>query len=127
MATAIQEQGQDRMDKILITNLRIRAVLGINAWERSRPQEILVSVAAHTDTRAAAQSDHIQDCVDYAALSKEIRALVEEARRFTAEALAEDISRLCLGQPGVQKVTVRVEKPNAVIGAEAVGVEIERP
>ncbi|MBE3043071.1 dihydroneopterin aldolase, partial [Candidatus Bathyarchaeota archaeon] len=45
---------------------------------------------------------------------------------FTVEALAEDIARLCLRRPGVQKVAVKVEKPGAVTGAESVGVEIER-
>jgi dihydroneopterin aldolase len=48
------------------------------------------------------------------------------ARRFTVEALAEDIANLTLNSPKVQKVTVRVEKPGAVTGAQSVGVEIER-
>jgi FolB domain-containing protein len=65
--------------------------------------------------------------VDYSSLVKQIRALVDGARRFTVEALAEDIAGVCLRQQGVRRVTVRVEKPKAVIGAESVGVEIERP
>ena len=115
------------MDRILITNLRVRAILGVDPWERVRPQEVIINVAAHTDTSQAAQSDQIGDCVNYAELAKEIRALVDRARRFTVEALAEDIAGLCLSRQGVLRVNVRVEKPRAVIGAESVGVEIERP
>ena len=114
------------MDKIFITNLLIRAIIGVNDRERETPQDILVNVTVGTDTRPAARSDDIADCVDYADLSKKIRALVERARRFTVEALAEDIAVLCLNSPRVQKVTVRVEKPKAVTGTESVGVEIER-
>jgi FolB domain-containing protein len=114
------------MDKIFITNLLIRAIIGVNDRERETPQDILVNVTIDTDTRPAARSDDIADCVDYADLSKEIRALVERAQRFTVEALAEDIAVLCLNSPRVQKVMVRVEKPKAVTGAESVGVEIER-
>ncbi len=114
------------MDKIFITNLLIRAIVGVNDQERETPQDILVNVAAYTDTQLAAQSDNIADCVDYADLTKKVRALVERARRFTVEALAGDIANLVLHTPGVQKVTVRVEKPGAVTGAESVGVEIER-
>ena len=114
------------MDKIFITNLLIRAIIGVNDRERQTPHDILVNVTVDTDTRPAARSDDIADCVDYADLSKKIRALVERARRFTVEALAEDIAVLCLNSPRVQKVTVRVEKPKAVTGAESVGVEIER-
>jgi FolB domain-containing protein len=114
------------MDKIFIDRLRIRAILGILERERIEPQEILVSVIACTLPRPADAPDDIAGCVDYAELADAIRALVEGARRFTAEALAEDIARLGLSRPGVRKVTVRVEKPEAVPGAESVGVEIER-
>ncbi len=114
------------MDKILIKNLRVQGILGVNDWERTTLREIVVNVALFTDTRRAAQSDNIADCVDYSQAAKEIRTLVEGARRFTVEALAEDIAGLCLSRLGVRKVTVRVEKPGAITGAESVGVEIER-
>jgi len=114
------------MDKIFIANLRIRAIIGIYDRERETPQDILVNVTVYTDTRPAARSDDIAKSVDYAELAKKIRALVESARKFTVEATAEDIANLCLSSPQVQKVTVRVEKPGAVTGADSVGVEIER-
>ncbi|MDP2994439.1 MAG: dihydroneopterin aldolase [Anaerolineales bacterium] len=114
------------MDKILIQNLRVQGILGVNDWERAMLREVVVNVTLFTDTRRGAQSDDIADCVDYSQAAKEIRTLVEGTRRFTVEALAEDIARLCLRRPGVQKVAVRVEKPGAVTGAESVGVEIER-
>jgi FolB domain-containing protein len=115
------------MDKVFIRDLRIQAIIGIREWERQTPQEVLINVVLQTDTRPAAISDDILDCVDYSELAKEIRALVEAARRFTVEALAEDIARVCLERKGVPRVTVRVEKPGAVTGAASVGVEIERP
>ena len=115
------------MDTIFIKNLHLQGIIGVNEQERVTPQDILVNVAAFTDTRRAAQSDDIRECVDYSLLAKEIRLLVEARRRFTVEALAEDIADLCLRRPGVQRVTVRVEKLGAVTGAESVGVEIERP
>jgi len=115
-----------RMDRVVIKNLRIRAILGILERERGEPQDILVSVTACTAPRLPTAPDEIAGCVDYAELADAIRALVEGARRFTVEALAEDIADLCLGRPGVRKVTVRVEKPDAVPGAESVGVEIVR-
>jgi len=114
------------MDKILINNLRVQGILGVNDWERSTLREILLNVTLFTDTSRSAHSDDISDCVDFSQVAKEIRLMVEAARRFTVEALAEDIAALCLRRPGVQKVIVRVEKPGAVAGAESVGVEIER-
>jgi len=55
-----------------------------------------------------------------------VLALAEQAKRFTLEALAEDIAQLCLEDPRVLKTTVRVEKPGAVRFSQSVGVEIER-
>lgn len=115
------------MNKIFINNLRIHAILGVREWERETPQEILVSVALEADTRPAAASDRVEDSVDYSTLAKEIRAHVERARRFTVEALAEDIAQICLRRPQVRRVVVRVEKPGAVKEADSVGVEIARP
>lgn len=114
------------MDKVFVKNLRIRAIIGVYPWERETPQDILVNVVLYTEARAAAANDAIENCVDYAELAKEIRAQVEAARRFTVEALAEDVASLCLSRPRVRKVRVRVEKPGAVAEAESVGVEIER-
>lgn len=114
------------MDTIFIRDLRVRGILGVHDWERQQPREILINVTLFTDTRRAAESDDIADCVDYSQMAQKIRALAGSAGRFTVEALAEDIANLCLSQPRVQKVTVRVEKPGAVEGAESVGVEIIR-
>jgi FolB domain-containing protein len=114
------------MDKILIRNLRLQGILGINEWERTTLREIIINAIVFTDTSRAGRSDDITDCVDYSRLAKEIRALVENSCRFTVETLAEDIASLCLKSQGVQKVTIRVEKPGAIVDAESVGVEIER-
>ncbi len=128
-----QVKRQSFDDRVFIKDLRVRGVLGVHDWEREKPRDILINVTLFTDTRRAAESDDIADCVDYSLVAQKIRALVapqtagaEGAERFTVEALAEDIANLCLSQPRVRKVMVRVEKPGAVEGAESVGVEIVR-
>ncbi len=114
------------MDKIIIKDLRVRGILGIHDWERTTPREIVINVIVYADTRRAARTDEIADCVDYSALAKKIRAHAESAARRTVEALANDLAELCLQEPKVKKVVVRVEKPGAVPEAASVGVEIER-
>lgn len=114
------------MDKIIIKNLVARGIIGLNDWEREKPQEILINIIISTDTRKAAQSDDITHSVNYRTVAKKAQAHAETAARLSLEALAEDIARLCLEEPHAQKVWVRVEKPNAVRFAQSVGVEIER-
>ena len=114
------------MDKVIIKNLLARGIIGINDWERKRAHNILINLTLFTDTRRAAQTDNIADCVNYSTMSKKVLAHAETANRETVEALANDLAILCLEDPGVARVIVRVEKPGAVRFAESVGVEIER-
>jgi FolB domain-containing protein len=114
------------MDKVFIKGLLIRGIIGTNEWERDKPQDILINITVFTDTRSAAKSDDLEDCVDYHALAREIQAHAETAARFTVEALANDLGEICLEKKGAQKVIVRVEKPGAVRFSASVGVEIER-
>ena len=114
------------MDKIIIKNLLVRGIIGINDSERKRPQDILINVTLFSDTRRAAETDDINYCVNYSTMSKKIMSHAETAERFTVEALANDLAKLCLDDTDVQKVIIRVEKPRAVRFVESVGVEIER-
>lgn len=114
------------MDKVIIKNLLARGIIGVNDWERTRPQNILINITMFTDTRHAAETDNLKDCINYSTMSKKVLAHAESVNRLTVEALANDLARICLEEKGVQKVIVSVEKPGAVRFAESVGVEIER-
>ena len=114
------------MDKVIINDLLVRGIIGVNDWERNRAQDILINVTLFTDTRRAAVTDSITDCVNYSTMSKRLQAHAESAERLTVEALANDLAKICFEDQGVQKVILRVEKPGAVRFAKSVGVEIER-
>lgn len=114
------------MDKVLIQNLVVQGILGVNESERTTPRKILINVTLFTDTRSAAQADELTKSVDYSQVVTKIRDYVRKSQRFTVEALAEDIAGICLGYAGVQNVKIRVDKPGAVKDVETVGVEIER-
>jgi len=114
------------MDKVIIKDLLARGIIGINEWEREKPQEIRINLELYTDIRKAGQSDDIADSVDYRSMAKKVQAHAESAARLTVEALATDLARICLHEPGVERVVVRVEKPGAVRFTGSVGVEIER-
>jgi FolB domain-containing protein len=114
------------MDKVIITDLLARGIIGVNDWERKRAQDILINLILFTDTKRAGDTDNLADCVNYSTMSKKILEHAESADRLTVEALANDLAKICFEDKGVQKVIVRVEKPGAVRFARSVGVEIER-
>ena len=114
------------MDKVIIKNLVARGIIGLNDWEREKPQEILINIEIATDIKQAGETDDIETSVNYRTIAKKALKHAETAERLTVEALAEDIAKLCLEEANVVSVKVRVEKPGAVRFAESVGVEIER-
>jgi FolB domain-containing protein len=114
------------MDQIVIKDLLARGIIGINEWEREKAQDILINIVLYADLQKAGESDDLRESVDYRAIAKKAMAHAESAKRLTVEALAADLARLCLEDPKVLKVRVRVEKPGAVRFAGSVGVEIER-
>ncbi len=103
-----------------------RGIIGVNDWERQQPREILINIVLFTDLHKAGESDDVLDSVDYSLVAKKVLAHAETARRLTVEALAADLAQVCLQDPRVEKVRVRVEKPGAVRFCKSVGVEIER-
>lgn len=117
---------RNEMDKIIIRDLLSRGRIGIGGQERERPQDILINAELFYDSRRAAESDDIADCVNYAAMTKKLLKAVEENQRKTVEALAQDLADICLEHELVLKVKMRVEKTSIVRFASAVGIEIER-
>ena len=113
-------------DRILIKDLFLRTIIGINEEERTERQDVLINLVVETDTRRAGQSDDIEDAVNYRTLTKQVIELVEGSRFLLVERMAEEIARCCLADSRVERVTVTVEKPMALRFARSVGISIER-
>ncbi len=113
-------------DYIEIHDLLVRAIIGINDWERRERQNVLVNLRLYTDTRKAGATDRIEDALNYRDVAKRVIRLVEDSRFFLVERLAEEIARVCIQEFEVSKVVVKVEKPGAIRFARSVGVTIER-
>ncbi len=114
------------MDRVLISDLAVRCIIGVNDDERREKQDVLINLTAFTDMRAAARSDRIDDAVDYRELRTRVVEIVERSQYYLLEALAQAVADVCLEHPGVSKVIVRVDKPGALHLARSVAVEIER-
>ena len=114
------------LDKIYITDLLLRCVIGLNDWERTQKQDVLINITLYADLSRACQSDRIEDSIDYKELKKQIIALVENSSFYLIERLADRISQICLVHHLVKAVSIRVDKPGALRYAKSVGVEIFR-
>jgi D-erythro-7,8-dihydroneopterin triphosphate epimerase len=116
----------DSYDRIVIRDLLLRCIIGINESERHNKQDVIINIVMWADTHAAAKSDNIDDAVNYRTVAKQIIEHVEESVYFLVERLAERIAEICLRDPRVARVQVSLEKPGALRFARSVGVTIVR-
>jgi len=114
------------MDIVYIRDLRIETVIGIYDWEREIRQTVSLDLEMGTDIRKAAQSDHIDDTLDYKSVAKYLIDFVENSEFQLVETMAERISEIVLNEFNVPWMKLRLSKPGAVTGSQDVGVIIER-
>ena len=114
------------MDKIILTDLRIDAVIGIWDWEKRNPQTISIDLEMQTDTKKASQLDSIEDALDYKAVSKRVKQFIQASQFNLIETLAENVAKIILEEFDIQWLKLRISKPFAIRDSRNVGVSIER-
>ena len=114
------------MDTVFINDLRIETIIGIYDWERKVRQTISLDLEMGTDIRRAAETDSIEDTLNYKAVAKRLIAFVEASEYQLVETLAEKIAAIVLSEFSVPWLRLTVHKPGAVRGSRDVGVIIER-
>ncbi|AYQ55989.1 Dihydroneopterin aldolase (EC [Bathymodiolus thermophilus thioautotrophic gill symbiont] len=114
------------MDIVFIQGLKIDCVIGIYDWEREIRQEITLDIEMSADIKAASETDHIDQTLDYKAVSKRLIDFVKTSEFQLVETLAEKITQIIIQEFGVEKVKLTLNKGEAVTGAQGVGVIIER-
>ena len=111
--------------RIFIRDLELLARIGIHGHEQGMPQPVRINV--EIEAEASPRKDSVEEVVDYETIANIIREIIASGHINLAETLAERIADACLSDKRVSKVRIRVDKLHALQGAEAAGVEIERP
>ena len=114
------------MDTIFIRELSMDAVIGVFDWERQVKQKISIDLEMATDIAKSAETDALQDTLDYKAISLRIRSLVETNQPQLVETLIELIANTIMQEFNIPWLRITIAKPGAVRGSKAVGVTIER-
>ncbi len=115
------------LDRILIKDLRIPGIIGINPEERVNEQEILVNAVLWADTSPAAATDEIDDAVNYRTITKALIAHIRQGKPMLVERLVQELVDICFDmEPRIKRVEMTVEKPGALRYARSVGINITR-
>ena len=117
---------QQATDTVFLHELKVETIIGIWGWERKIRQTVSIDLEMGADIRRAAETDSIDDTLNYKAISKRVQQFVADSEFQLVETMAEKIAELVLQEFNVPWVQVRVSKPGAIRGAKNVGVLIRR-
>lgn len=107
-----------------IQNLELMMSIGVQDFEKSTKQRVVVNVDLEIDENSKVQSDNIKEVICYAGIVKAIEALSMQKHYSLVETFAYDIAATCLGSgEQAKKVMVSVQKPDILDNAN-VGVTI---
>lgn len=118
-------------DKVVVRDLIINTILGVNPWEREDKQDVKLNIIVYSGlSRAKDTNSGVVDIVNkqhnYRTIVRSISAYVAASSYKTVESLATSIARVAVLQNKVEKIRVSVDKPSAIMFASSAGVEVER-
>ncbi|KAJ3114863.1 trifunctional dihydropteroate synthetase, partial [Physocladia obscura] len=123
-------------DKILLKNLRVDCLVGVDAWERSKHQPLVISAVVYADIAGSVASvgDGLSSAhtVSYGDIQTVIRDFVRVNSYRTLEALAMGIAHQLYVKCELKALktdaglSIKIEKPKALLFADSVGIEITR-
>jgi len=111
--------------EILIENLVVNCIIGILSHERATPQRLLIDVILEADFTSCAASDHVDDTVNYAQISDELRQLAITGQFQLVETyVAKACLQILSGYPQITTITVAARKPDIMPGGTVVGARL---
>ena len=115
------------MDRIELHGMSFQGRHGARPGEWEQAQEFKVDIDIETDTAHAAQTDRLEETIDYARIRVAARDVIEGQSVHLLETLAGRIAGAVLNLPRVAAVEVRVAKrPASMQPIEFAAVRIYR-
>ena len=112
--------------QVFINDLVLDCLIGVHRHERDGSQRVRINLDLTVLESPEPIDDRLSNVLCYEDLIVKVRHLAMSGHVNLVETLAERLAGLCLAEPGVQTVRVRVEKLDVFADAASVGIEIFR-
>ena len=106
---------------VFLRGLRLDAEIGVHPQERGRVQPLIGDIDVEL---TPAPIGSIHDTLNYEVLAAKAREVAAAGHIELVEVFADRVAEACLSDRHARRVRVRVEKPEAIPGAAAAGVEV---
>jgi len=113
-------------DKIILRELQFFGRHGVLPVEAENGQHFAVTVELELPLATAGHSDRLYDTVDYLAVQKVVRNVIEGPRKDLLEMLAETVAAEILREfPTVDALTIEITKPRPPVDFQFAGVSVK--
>ena len=115
------------MDAIIIEGLKVDTVIGCFNWERQIIQPLMLDLTIHNDMTQAANSDELDDTLNYAQICELAAQVIQAAQPKLIEHAAQLVlESLFTTFPSIESISITIRKPAIIAQANAVGIRLER-
>jgi len=115
------------MDAIIIEGLKVDTVVGCFNWERQIIQPLMLDLNIRTNLEQAAQSDELEDTLNYAEICEISARVIQEAQPKLIEHAAKLVlDALFVTFESVESIMITIRKPAIIAQANSVGIRLER-
>lgn len=113
--------------RIFVRGLLVQASIGVHPHEHEETQPVIINVELDMGDMPLPEQDRLNETLDYAIVAEKAEEIALEAHVQLVETLAGRIADWALAtDPRVQACAVRIAKPQALLKADAAGVEVIR-
>jgi len=113
--------------RIFVRALLIQASIGVHPHEYESTQPVIIDIELDMSGMASPKEDRLHETLDYGLVADKAEEIALEAHVQLVETLAARIADWALSADArVQACAVRIAKPQALLKADAAGVEIIR-
>ena len=109
---------------VLIKDFFINEIIGIHKHEKISKQKIVFNIIININQNTIPDENNLSSIVDYEKITNKLRNLVTNKKYNFLESLAEDSFKKIFEDKRINSVKIKIEKPDAIINAESVGVEV---
>ncbi len=115
------------MDAIIIEGLKVDTVVGCFNWERQIIQPLMLDLTIRTKLEQAAQSDELEDTLNYAEICEISARVIQDAQPKLIEHAAKLVlDALFATFESVESIMITIRKPAIIAQANSVGIRLER-
>ena len=109
---------------VFIKDFIIEEIIGFHNHEKIKKQKIKFNLTLDINENTKPDEKNIKSIIDYEKITNKLENLVKNKKYNFLESLAEDSFKEIFEDNRINSVKIKIEKPEAIVNAESVGVEV---